>query len=111
MNPSPLLVLCTCPDRTAAERIAETVVGERLAACVNIVPGLTSIYRWEGQIQRDAEWLLLIKTRQAVYPPLEARIRELHPYQVPEVIALPIQVGAAAYLDWIAASTAVDAPT
>lgn len=105
MNPSPLLVLCTCPDRTAAERIAEIVVGERLAACVNIVPGLTSIYRWEGQIQRDAEWLLLIKTRQAVYPPLEARIRELHPYQVPEIIALPIQVGAAAYLDWIAAST------
>jgi len=85
-----------------AERIAETVVGERLAACVNIVPGLTSIYRWEGQIQRDAELLLLIKTRQEVYPLLEARIRELHPYQIPEIIALPIQIGSAAYLDWIA---------
>ena len=102
MSPSPLIVLCTCPDLATAERIAETVVGERLAACVNIVPGLTSIYRWEGQIQRDAELLLLIKTRQEVYPLLEARIRELHPYQIPEIIALPIQIGSAAYLDWIA---------
>ena len=102
MSPSPLIVLCTCPDLATAERIAETVVGERLAACVNIAPGLTSIYRWEGQIQRDAELLLLIKTRQEVYPLLEARIRQLHPYQIPEIIALPIQTGAAAYLDWIA---------
>ena len=102
MSPSPLIILCTCPDPATAERIAETVVGERLAACVNIVPGLTSIYRWEGQIQRDAELLLLIKTRQAVYPLLEARIRELHPYQTPEIVALPIQTGSAAYLDWIA---------
>ena len=102
MDSQPLVVYCTCPDQTVAERIAETVVGERLAACVNIVPGLTSIYRWEGQIQRDAELLLLIKTRRAVYPLLEARIRVLHPYQVPEIIALPIQAGSAAYLDWIA---------
>ena len=105
MSLSPLIILCTCPDRTTAERIAETVVSERLAACVNIAPGLTSIYRWEGQIQREAELLLLIKTRQAVYPQLEARIRELHPYQVPEIIALPIQAGSAAYLDWIANNT------
>ena len=109
MSPSPLIILCTCPDLATAERVAETVVGERLAACVNIAPGLTSIYRWEGQIQRDAELLLLIKTRQEVYPLLEARIRELHPYQIPEIIALPIQTGSAAYLDWIAANTG--APT
>ncbi len=102
---SPLLILCTCPDLATAERIAETVVGERLAACANIVPGLTSIYRWHGQVQRDSELLLLIKTREAVYSLLEARIRELHAYQVPEIIALPIQTGSAAYLDWIAAST------
>ena len=102
MSLSPLIILCTCPDLATAERIAETVVGERLAACVNIVPGLTSIYYWEGQIQRDAELLLLIKTRQEIYPLLEARIRQLHPYQIPEIIALPIQTGAAAYLDWIA---------
>lgn len=105
MNPSPLLIFCTCPDQTTAERIAETVVRERLAACVNLVPGLTSIYRWEGQIQRDTELLLLVKTRAAVYPLLEARIRELHPYQVPEIIALPIQTGSATYLDWIADNT------
>jgi periplasmic divalent cation tolerance protein len=101
MSQSPLIILCTCPDPATAERIAETVVGERLAACVNIVPGLTSIYRWEGRMQRDAELLLLIKTCQAVYPLLEARIRELHPYQIPEIIALPVQTGLAAYLDWI----------
>ncbi len=105
MNPSPLLIFCTCPDQTTAERIAETVVRERLAACVNLVPGLTSIYRWEGQIQRDTELLLLVKTRAAVYPLLEARIRELHPYQVPEIIALPIQTGSATYLDWITDNT------
>ena len=105
MSLSPLIILCTCPDLATAERIAETVVGERLAACVNIVPGLTSIYYWEGQIQRDAELLLLIKTRQEIYPLLEARIRQLHPYQIPEIIALPIQTGAAAYLDWIADNT------
>lgn len=105
MNPSPLLIFCTCPDQAIAERIAETVVRERLAACVNLVPGLTSIYRWEGKIQRDTELLLLVKTRAAVYPLLEARIRELHPYQVPEIIALPIQTGSATYLDWIADNT------
>ncbi len=109
MNPLPLIILCTCPDPATAERIAETVVGERLAACVNIVPGLTSIYRWEGQMQRDSELLLLIKTRQAVYPLLEARIRELHPYQVPEIVALSIRTGSAAYLDWIADHTGTPA--
>ncbi len=109
MSQSPLIVLCTCPDPATAERIAETVVGERLAACVNIVPGLTSIYRWDSQIQHDSELLLLVKTHQAVYPLLEARIRELHPYQIPEIIALPIQAGLAAYLDWIADHTGVPA--
>lgn len=102
---SPLLVFCTCPDVATAERIAEIVVSERLAACVNIMPGLTSIYRWQGQVQRDFETMLLIKTREAVYALLEMRIRELHPYQVPEVIALPIGTGSTAYLDWITAST------
>jgi periplasmic divalent cation tolerance protein len=105
MNSSPLLILCTCPDLATAERIAETLVSERLAACANLAPGLTSIYRWQGQIQRDSEVLLLLKTRQAIYPLLEARIRELHPYQNPEIIALPIQAGSAAYLDWIAENT------
>ena len=105
MDNQALVVYCTCPDSATAERIAETVVGEQLAACVNIAPGLTSIYRWQGQVQRDAELLLIIKTRSARYPALEARIRELHPYEIPEIIALPVQAGLAAYLNWIIAST------
>lgn len=109
MDSQPLVVFCTCPDQASAERIAATVVEERLAACVNILPGLTSIYRWRGQLQRDAELLLLVKTQGAAYPPLEARIRELHPYDVPEVIALPVRAGSSAYLDWIATSTGASA--
>ncbi len=105
MDSQPLVIYCTCPDQATAEHIAETVVDERLAACVNLVSGLTSIYRWQGQIQRDTEWLLIIKTRRTVYSLLEARLRELHPYEVPEIIALPIQAGLADYLDWIVDST------
>ncbi len=105
MDSQPLVVYCTCPDPATAEHIAETVVDERLAACVTIIPGLTSIYRWQGEIQRDVELLLMMKTGNAVYAGLEARIRELHPYEVPEIIALPIQVGSATYLDWIADNT------
>ncbi|NJM12108.1 MAG: divalent-cation tolerance protein CutA [Synechococcaceae cyanobacterium SM1_2_3] len=105
MNTSPLLILCTCPDPATAERIAQTVVSERLAACVNIVPGLTSIYRWQGQIEHQSELLLLIKTREAIYPLLETRIRELHPYETPEIISLSILAGSAPYLDWLADNT------
>lgn len=99
-----LMVYCTCPDRERAERIAAALVDERLAACVNILPGVTSVYRWEDGRQTDAELLLIVKTRGEAYPALEARIRELHPYEVAEVIALPIARGSAAYLEWIAAS-------
>ncbi|MFZ1325330.1 MAG: divalent-cation tolerance protein CutA [Candidatus Contendobacter sp.] len=105
METPAVVILCTCPDQAIAERIAATVVDERLAACVNLAPGLVSFYRWEGQIQRDTELLLLIKTRADLYPALEARLRALHPYQTPEIIALPIQAGLAAYLDWIRDST------
>jgi len=97
----PLVAYCTCPDQTTAERIAETLVAERLAACVNIVPGLTSVYRWQSQVRRDAEVLMIIKTRGVVYSLLETRIRELHPYEVPEIVALPIQAGSAPYLLWL----------
>lgn len=105
MESQPLVVYCTCPDLTVAERIAETLVVERLAACANIVPGLTSIYRWQGQIRRDTEFLLILKTRGVVYSLLETRIRELHPYDVPEIVALPIQAGAVEYLGWLADNT------
>ena len=109
MNSSFLLILCTCPDPATAKSIAETLVNERLAACANLASGLTSIYRWQGQIQRDSESLLLLKARQSIYPLLEARIRALHPYQTPEIISLSIQTGSTAYLDWIADNTAAPA--
>lgn len=101
-----LVVFCTCPDRAAAERIAQAVVTERLVACVNILPGITSVYRWQEELHSDSELLLLIKTRRDVYAALENRIRDLHPYDVPEIIALPIQHGAAEYLAWLDASLA-----
>ena len=105
MESQPLVVYCTCPDPAPAERIAETVVNERLAACVSIVPGLTSIYRWQGAIQRDMKLLLIMKTCSTAYAGLETRLLELHPYEVPEIIALPIQAGSTTYLDWIADNT------
>ncbi len=105
MRNTPLLILCTCPDQAGSERIATAIVDEQLAACVNILPKLTSVYRWEGQVQQDSEQLLLIKTCDAVYPALEARIHELHSYDVPEIIALPIQKGLTEYLDWITENT------
>ena len=99
------LVLCTCPDQETATRIAERLVGERLAACVSLVPGLTSIYRWEGQIQRDAEVLLLIKTVAGRVAVLADTLRGLHPYAVPELIALPLTDGLPDYLNWITTCT------
>lgn len=101
MEAQPLVVYCTCPDLTCANSLAETLVNERLAACVNVLPSVLSIYRWEGAIHRDHEVLLIIKTHSAIYPALEARIAELHPYSVPEIIALPPQAGAANCLRWI----------
>ncbi|MFO1434358.1 MAG: divalent-cation tolerance protein CutA [Candidatus Competibacteraceae bacterium] len=104
MDNSYLLIYCTCPEQALAERLAEALVEDRLAACINIVPGITSVYRWQGEVQHDSELLLLIKTRGECYPALEARIRELHSYEVPEIIAVPIQRGSGAYLAWIDAS-------
>lgn len=100
-----LTVLCTVPDPETARRIAQTVVYEGLAACANLLPGITSVYRWQGEVQESQELLLIIKTHQARYGALEARIKELHPYQVPEIIALKIEVGARHYLDWITENT------
>ncbi len=98
------VVLCTCPDQTAAMRVATTIVERRLAACVNRVPGIESIYRWEGRVEHDREELLVVKTTEARYAELEACIREVHPYDVPEVIALPIERGSSDYLAWIGES-------
>lgn len=101
MNKDHLVVYCTCPDQGVAERIAAALVTERLAACVNILPGVVSVYRWQGQLQRDPELLLVVKTSGRAYPALEARIRQLHPYEVAEIIALPVLRGFPPYLDWI----------
>lgn len=97
-----LLVLVTVPDAETGERIAEALVGEGLAACVNLLGEIRSIYRWKGAVERAAERLCVIKTRAAGFERLRARVVALHPYEVPEVIALPIAAGHAPYLDWIA---------
>jgi periplasmic divalent cation tolerance protein len=96
-----LVVLCTCPTREVASAIATAVLEERLAACVNQLPGIKSLYRWEGRIEDDEELLLLIKTTSQLFPALEEMIRDLHPYDVPEIIGLPLTVGSKDYLAWI----------
>lgn len=96
-----IVVLVTTSSNEEAEQIAEALVGERLAACVSIAGPVRSIYRWEGVVERSDEHLLLIKTRRAIFEALAERIRELHSYTTPEVIALPIEAGSAAYLAWL----------
>lgn len=95
-------MLTTCPNRRAAQRIARTLVEERLAACVNIVPIAQSVYRWRGGIESAPEFLLIVKSLRRVYARLEKRLRALHPYELPEVIAVPITRGSRQYLAWIA---------
>ncbi|WP_044528191.1 divalent-cation tolerance protein CutA [Herbaspirillum sp. B65] len=102
----PLLVLANVPDQAVAERIADALVEQGLAACVNILAPARSVYRWQGKVQHDTELPLLIKTTQARYQELEQAIVQLHPYDVPEIIALPITAGLPAYLAWMQDETA-----
>jgi len=95
----------TMPDKERAASLARALVDEGLAACVNIVPGVQSIYQWEGRLQEDEEVLCLIKTRPAVFDRARARILELHPYEVPEILAFAVDNGSPAYLDWLKKST------
>ncbi len=104
MSDNPQIVLCTVPDGETARQIATALVTEQLAACVNIVPGITSVYRWKNRIEQDTEQLLIIKTRSTVFATLQDSIRKLHPYELPEIIAVPITEGLPEYLDWIATS-------
>jgi len=97
-----LVVLVTVPSREVGEDIAASLVTERLAACVNILGPVRSVYRWKGELCRDDEHLLLIKTVAGRYAALEERVPDLHPYEVPEIIALPVGAGSRAYLDWVA---------
>ena len=98
------LVYCTCPDHEAALSLANTLIDEALAGCINIIPGLTSVYHWKGKRETGTEELLMIKTTREQYPALEARIRELHPYELPEIIAVTIDAGLPGYLAWISES-------
>ena len=100
-----LLVLTNLPDRAAAERLADLLIANRLAACVIILAPCRSVYRWQGGVQHDEEHPMLIKTTAERYPALEQALREGHPYELPEIIAVPIERGLPAYLDWVAAET------
>ena len=102
-----LLVFTNLPDRDAALKLARGLVERRLAACVNVLGGCTSVYRWKGDIEEATEVPVLVKTRSARYEELEAAIRELHPYELPEIIAVPVVRGLTDYLDWIAEETAI----
>ncbi len=100
-----LLVITNCPDEETANAIALALVEAKLAACVNILPRVQSVYRWQGAVKSATEIPLLIKSTATSYPALEAAIRQRHPYEIPEIIALPIDRGLPAYLNWVAAET------
>lgn len=96
-----VLVLTNLPDAAAAQRIADVLVERRLAACVNLLAPCRSTYRWEGRLEHAEEHPLLIKTTTAAYAALESALHELHPYDLPEIIALPLHAGLPAYLQWV----------
>ena len=95
------IILCTCPDKDTAETIARLLVNDKLAACINILPGITSIYLWQEQIESAQEHLLLIKANKACYQAIETAIKNNHPYELPEIITVPIVNGLPEYLHWI----------
>lgn len=96
----PLLAITQLPDAESAERLARALVEARLAACVNVLPGARSFYRWQGEVQADAEQVLLIKTRGECWEALERLVRELHPYELPGLYAVPVTAGLPAFLEW-----------
>ena len=98
---SVLLVFTNLPDRASADKLADLLVGQRLAACVNILAPCRSVYRWKDEVQHDEEHPMLVKTTAERYPALEAAIRAGHPYELPEIIAVPASAGLPAYLDWV----------
>ncbi len=104
-----VLILCSCPDRDSANDISRALVEGRLAACVNQLPGMRSTYRWEDELRHAEEVLLLIKTQAKHFSQIERRIADLHPYELPEVIAVPVSDGSRPYLDWVACS--ITSPT
>lgn len=95
------IIFCTCPDQPSAEHIARQLVESGLAACINILPSVTSVYQWQGKLETAQEHLLLIKTRADRFPALENRIKSLHPYELPEIVAVSIDRALPDYLEWI----------
>jgi periplasmic divalent cation tolerance protein len=107
MTPAdPIVVLCAAPEDFDPGELATTLIERSLAACVQVTPGVTSFYVWQGAMETSAEKLLLIKTRFGRFAEVEALIRSCHPYEVPEIIALPVSAGHEPYLSWIASQTA-----
>jgi periplasmic divalent cation tolerance protein len=107
---SALLVLTNLPDRPAAEKLAELLVAGRLAACINILAPCRSVYRWKGQVQHEEEHPMLIKTTAERFPELEQAILAGHPYELPEIIAVPVERGLPAYLGWVEAEVSAPKP-
>ncbi len=101
-----IVVLTNLPDRESALKLADTLVEQRLAACVNVHSDCTSVYRWQGKIEQVSEVPVVIKTTAAAYARVEAAIRAVHPYELPEIVSVPVVAGLTPYLDWIAAETA-----
>ena len=99
------VVLNTCPDAESAENIARTLLDRNLAACINVLPGIRSFFTWQGACETAEEHLLVIKTTSRAYPALEQTILELHPYELPEIIAVPVAAGLPGYLTWVTQST------
>ena len=100
-----ILVLSTCPGSISAKKMAQELVTEKLAACVNVIPGVQSFFSWVGKVDTANEHMLVIKTTRDRYPALEKKIKKIHPYELPEIIAVPIETGLAGYLNWITKNT------
>ena len=105
---STLLVITNAPDRDVALQLAHELVGRKLAACVNILGACTSVYRWNDKLETATEVPLLIKTRAEIYGEVEAAIKDLHPYELPEIIAVPVEHGLPDYLEWVNAQTVTE---
>lgn len=100
-----IFVFITAPNEEEAAKISRTIVGERLAACVNIIRSVRSIYRWQGRVEDESEVLMIVKTKRTLFERLQGRVKELHSYEVPEIIGLPVIEGSKAYLDWLTQET------
>jgi len=106
MTEQVIIALSSCPDEVTARAVAEALVSERLASCVNRLPGMTSTYFWDGRLQNEAEILLIMKTTAARLAELEARLKVLHPYELPELVVLPVSGGNEPYLAWVRSGVA-----